>query len=124
MPANVWFHEPGRVQRAGMLGNNAGQNAPAAGRHTSLPYDPFTPFLSRTDEIRVVSTTALPGSDHKSIKQTEWTYALMMHMSQSLGVNCTFCHNSRSFAAWDQSTPQRVHAWYGIRMVRDLNKTT
>jgi photosynthetic reaction center cytochrome c subunit len=45
----------------------------------------------------------------------------MMHISQSLGVNCTFCHNTRSFAAWDQSTPQRATSWYGIRMLRDLN---
>ena len=37
-------------------------------------------------------------------------------------MNCTFCHNTRSFAAWDQSTPQRATAWYGIRMVRDLNE--
>ena len=27
------------------------------------------------------------------IKQTEQTYGLMMHMSQALGVNCTYCHN-------------------------------
>jgi photosynthetic reaction center cytochrome c subunit len=45
----------------------------------------------------------------------------MMHMSQSLGVNCTYCHNTRSFADWETSTPQRGTAWYGIRMVRDLN---
>jgi photosynthetic reaction center cytochrome c subunit len=37
-------------------------------------------------------------------------------------VNCTFCHNTRSVAQWDTSTPNRVHAWYGIRMVRDLNQ--
>jgi photosynthetic reaction center cytochrome c subunit len=36
-------------------------------------------------------------------------------------VNCTYCHNTRSFAAWDASTPQRATAWYGIRMVRALN---
>ena len=46
---------------------------------------------------------------------------LMMHISKALGVNCTFCHNSRSFTAWDQSTPQRATTWYGIRMMRDLN---
>ena len=46
----------------------------------------------------------------------------MISMSQSLGVNCTFCHNTRSVAQWDTSTPNRVHAWYGIRMVRDLNQ--
>jgi photosynthetic reaction center cytochrome c subunit len=45
----------------------------------------------------------------------------MMHMSQGLGVNCTYCHNSQNFANWSQSRPQRVNAWYGIRMVRDIN---
>ena len=64
---------------------------------------------------------ALPGTDPHSIKETEWTYALMVHFSQSLGVNCTYCHNSRAFGDWSQSTPQRVVAWHGIKMVRDLN---
>ncbi len=45
----------------------------------------------------------------------------MIHMSESLGVNCTGCHNSRSFGNWEESTPQRVIAWHGIRMVRQLN---
>jgi hypothetical protein len=36
-------------------------------------------------------------------------------------VNCTYCHETRQFSDWSQSTPQRVTAWYGIRMVRDLN---
>ena len=44
-----------------------------------------------------------------------------MNFSQSLGVNCTYCHNSRSWADWSQSPPQRLTAWYGIRMVRELN---
>ncbi|MGD0109974.1 MAG: photosynthetic reaction center cytochrome c subunit family protein, partial [Rhodopila sp.] len=30
-------------------------------------------------------------------------------------------HNSRSWTDWSQSTPARVTAWYGIRMVRDVN---
>jgi photosynthetic reaction center cytochrome c subunit len=45
----------------------------------------------------------------------------MTHMSTSLGVNCTYCHNSRSFQSWENSPPQRVTAWHGIRMARDLN---
>jgi len=44
-------------------------------------------------------------------------------MSESLGVNCTFCHYTAAFYNWDMSTPQRAVAWYGIRMVRDLNNT-
>ncbi len=45
----------------------------------------------------------------------------MMYISNSLGVNCTYCHVTRAFGRWEQSTPQRVTAWYGIRMARDLN---
>ena len=45
----------------------------------------------------------------------------MMNWSASLGVNCTFCHNSRAFQNWEQSTPQRITAHYGLKMVRDLN---
>ena len=125
LPSNVWFSEPTPTGR-GFAGNRAGQNAPAAQVGlTSLPYDPFTPFLTRTagaaSDIRVVGATALPAGNRHSIKQTEWTYGLMMHMSQSLGVNCTFCHNCRSFSDWDQSTPQRATAWHGIRMVQYLN---
>ena len=90
---------------------------------TSLPADPFSDFLAYANEIRVVSTTALPEGNPRDIKATEHTYALMMHMSQALGVNCTFCHNSRAFSAWDQSSPKRVTSWHGIRMVRSLNMT-
>ena len=67
---------------------------------------------------------ALAGDRSNSIKQTDWTYALMIHFSQSLGVNCTYCHNSRAFENWEQSTPQRVTAWHGIRMVRDAEQRT
>lgn len=122
VPANIWFTNPGPPRAQGMAGNKAGQNmpAPVAG-YASLPYDPFTPFLKEDNGIRVVSTSALPEGNRHSIKQTEWAYSLMMHMSESLGVNCTYCHNSRSFSAWDQSNPARSTAWHGIRMVRDVN---
>ena len=63
----------------------------------------------------------MPTGTHQSIKQTEWTFSLMTHMSTALGVNCTYCHNTRSMSSWETSPPQRVTAWYGIRMVRDLN---
>ncbi len=120
VPQNVWFESVNSAH--GALGNKAGQNEPEASvGMASLPNDPFTPFLEQDKNIRVVSTTALPEGNRASIKQTEWTYGLMMHMSTALGVNCTYCHNSRAFSAWDQSTPKRSTAWYGIRMVRALN---
>jgi len=71
---------------------------------------------------RVTSKSIEPSNANRtSVKQTEWTYALMISQSQSLGVNCTFCHNSRQFASWEQAPPQRVTAYAGIQMLRDLN---
>ncbi len=120
VPANIWFEEPDLA--TGMLGDRAGQNAPSdVVALASLPNDPFTPFIDQASDIRVIGATALPSGNNKSIKQAEWTYGLMMHMSDGLGVNCTYCHNSRSFFAWDQSTPQRTTAWHGIEMAKALN---
>lgn len=72
---------------------------------------------------RVISRTIAATNDNRSsVKQTEWVYSLMMSMSSSLGVNCTFCHNSRAFSSWEQSPPQRVTAYAGIQMLRDVNQ--
>jgi photosynthetic reaction center cytochrome c subunit len=124
VPQYVWTQSPGQDHPSEFAGNRAGQNAPAmVVGLTALPNDPFTTFLGATPtNIRVISTTALPAGSTRNIKQAEASYALMFHMSKALGENCTFCHNSRSFAEWDQSTPQRATAWHGIRMVRDVNE--
>jgi photosynthetic reaction center cytochrome c subunit len=122
VPANVWFKGPTDQPTAGLLGYRAGQNTVSTvANGSSLPEDPFTPFLLGSEEIRVNGTTALPTGNKQTIKQTEWTFSLMTHMSTALGVNCTYCHNTRSMSTWETSPPQRVTAWHGIRMVRDLN---
>lgn len=79
-------------------------------------------YLDRQD-IRVQTNAALRSESNNlsSVNQTEYTYGLMISMSTALGVNCTYCHNSRAFANWDQSPPQRLTALRGVRMVRDLN---
>ncbi len=121
IPAATWFAAVPQNPHS-MVGNRAGQNAPAMSvGYASLPNDPFSLFLAGSENIRVAGTTALQSGNRQSIKQAEATYGLMMHMSRSLGVNCTYCHNTESFANWSLSTPQRVTAWYGIRMARDLN---
>jgi photosynthetic reaction center cytochrome c subunit len=120
VPANYFVNDPGPAHADAIP--QTGKNYPAASAGlTSLPYDPFTAFLEQTNNIRVESETALPTTDRQSIKQTDWTYALMMNISQALGVNCTYCHNTRQFSDWSQGSPQRVTAWYGIRMARDIN---
>jgi photosynthetic reaction center cytochrome c subunit len=122
VPNGVWFSDKG-PETAGFAASPAGQNmaAPMIDR-ASLPRDPFTPLLLGKEEIRVGGNTALAtGEAGAPIQRAEQTYSLMVHMSTGLGVNCTFCHNSRAFGSWEESTPQRATAWHGIRMVRDLN---
>jgi photosynthetic reaction center cytochrome c subunit len=126
VPANIWFTDPGPNATSGFIPRNNGQNlAKASVGLASLPYDTLTEFLGQKEidnnVIRVNATTALPTGKGKPIQAAEKTYGLMMHMSQGLGVNCTYCHNTRAISNWSESTPQRVSAWHGIRMVRDLN---
>lgn len=123
VPKNVWAMADPSVGSGRLMSNKHGQNTPAASvAYASLPYDPFTPYLSNKTNIRVQAVNALRGPvPGASIARTEKTYALMMHMSSALNVNCTFCHNTDSFANWDNSRPQRAVAWYGIRMVGDIN---
>jgi photosynthetic reaction center cytochrome c subunit len=122
VPKEVWFQPLAPKAGSNFIGDRAGQNAPAATVGlASLPNDPFTPFLLNAETIRVAGTEALPAGNRHSTKQAEWTYGLMVHMSKSLGVNCTQCHNTRSFGSWENSSPPRLTAWHGIRMARELN---
>ncbi len=122
VPSNIWFSGVMPSAVAGVAETNMGKNLPAANVDgSSLPADPYTPFLLNNENIRVSGATALPTGNTASIKNTEWTYALMMTYAQGLGVSCEYCHNSRAFNDWSQSTPQRVKAFYAEAMLRDLN---
>jgi photosynthetic reaction center cytochrome c subunit len=85
-------------------------------------YQPERRYLDRNDML-VQSTAAYPGlsNNRTSIKQTELTYLLMLKMSDALGVNCTYCHNSARFGVWEESLPARVVARRGLDMVQYLN---
>jgi len=122
IPQNVWFN-PDENRGGNMLGNTNGQNDPApAVAYTSLPNKPFAAYLvEKSGPARIVGKTALPTGNKATLQSTENVYGMMTHMSHSLGVNCTYCHNSQNFSSWEQSTPQRVQAWYGIQMLKDVN---
>jgi photosynthetic reaction center cytochrome c subunit len=124
VPSGDWFANADKPYGSNFIGDLAGQNQagiPATG-YAALPNDALSIFLNADTPIRVQGTHPLAGTNRNSIKQAEFTYSLMNYMTQSLGVNCTYCHNSRSFGAWNISSPQRATAWYGIRMVRAINK--
>lgn len=125
IPANYWaLPETGKK---GIIGNLHGQNAPIpASAYSALPNAALAMYLTgdpKTDKnIRVVSENIHPTKANElTVMETEPQYALMNHISTSLGVNCTFCHNAQAFKPWNISTPKRATAWYGLRMVRGLN---
>ncbi|WP_052134295.1 photosynthetic reaction center cytochrome PufC [Sphingomonas sp. 37zxx] len=125
VPEYVWAAEPGAANPNSILGNKRGQNTPSpAVAYSSLPNDPFSMYLTGKGNSRVAGKTIYPAYGEgmgKSTKEAEASYGFMMHLSTSLGVNCTFCHNSQSLSSWNISRPQRVTAWYGIRMVGSIN---
>jgi photosynthetic reaction center cytochrome c subunit len=119
VPDYAWTSDPGpnHSPRFGATGQNT---VSATVGFASLPYDPLTTFLDKTDvPIPVVSKTALPTDNPKTIKDAEHTYGLMMYINNSLGINCTYCHNSQAFSSWEQ---KKVTAWYAIRHVRAMNR--
>jgi photosynthetic reaction center cytochrome c subunit len=123
VPSGDWFADLGPNTTVDEQMHNTGKNSPAPNAaNSALPRDPLSVYLTTSQaSARVIGSTALATGNRHSIKETEWTYSLMLYISKSLGVNCTYCHNTRAMAVWDESTPQRVTAWYGIQMVRDLN---
>jgi photosynthetic reaction center cytochrome c subunit len=123
VPEYKWALAEGTPDPNTILGNRHGQNTPDKNvGYASLPNDPFAEYFEGKHQIRVASSSPFPSADHiVSIKDTEKSYGLMMHISSALGVNCTYCHNSQSFRAWNLSSAQRGTAYYGIRMVRNIN---
>ena len=125
VPQYIWFRDEGQEAQpyAGYRGDDAQNQPNESVAWASLPGDPFSSLIAEKGaQIRVAATEALPGDDTgAAIQDTERTYGLMMHMSDALGENCTYCHNSRAFANWEESSPKRVTAWHGIHMAQNLN---
>jgi photosynthetic reaction center cytochrome c subunit len=125
IPQYRWFRSVDNSTN--FIGDRAGRADPSADAGlSSLPSPVFSYYLlseQGASPLRVSGATALPAGNYSSIKQAEFTYSMMIHISKSLGVNCTYCHNSRSFPNWQISRQQRVTAWQALHMVRDLNST-
>jgi len=127
VPEYVWTDENYHPEaNKGFAASRNDQNlAVDVNGHTSLPYNAMADLLTSPDpQIRVQSNLALPTRQGgQSLQKTESTYSLMINMSEGLGVNCNYCHNSRAFGDWSQSSDKRVTAFHGINMVQELNAT-
>ncbi|MBZ8132210.1 photosynthetic reaction center cytochrome PufC [Afifella sp. IM 167] len=124
VPTNIWYDSDNPIvaKYAGYSPNGQNHANETAGL-TSMAADPLQLYIAGPSNPRIIPTTALPTGDGMgaSIKDAEDTYSLMIHLSDALGVNCTYCHNSRSFMSWDQSNPVRVTAFHGLDLMRDIN---
>jgi photosynthetic reaction center cytochrome c subunit len=126
VPSDIWFKQTPVVLAA--EGWSAVQNrvTPLSG-FTSLPSDALEAYLLEYQTIGVHDLASrvagIPGQDdYPGIQHAERTYAFMNYISNSLGVNCTFCHNTRAFYDGAQVTPQWGTESLGIAMVQELNE--
>ncbi|RJS92090.1 photosynthetic reaction center cytochrome PufC [Salinisphaera sp. Q1T1-3] len=120
VPENVWANKV-----AGVTQEGSGKLPPSKENgYASLPSDLYHAYLQMDKSINVQSNYAMPNGAKSDIQDTEGVFGLMIHMSNALGVNCSFCHNSRAFSSWEgQGRPHKIRAWYGIHMLRELNET-
>lgn len=126
VPNNIWFRISPVNENA--EGWSANQNrATMASNFTSLPSDYLEHFLMESEEggynmiaVHDLDSRVQQQPGDPLIQQTERTYAFMNYIGNSLGVGCTFCHNSRAFYDGSQNTPQWGTASLGIIMVQEL----
>lgn len=120
VPQAIWFKDP-PDPTLGIVGQPQKFDVNADTVRGFFYNSVFEKWLLNSDPIVGVSQTVLPTTNLPPWSQSDDIYVLMMQMSNALGVNCTYCHNSRIFNDWEQSPPARRQAWYGIRMVRGAN---
>ena len=125
VPANVWARAMTNPNPGSIRGNKRGQNTPDPNvGYASLPSAPFEQYMEGNYRAQVASKTSYPSrgaGPGASIKDAEAVYGIMMHQSYALGVNCTYCHNTQSLGSWKLSRGQRATAYYGLRMVNEVN---
>lgn len=127
VPEYIWFEEGDSTYgNKYFAGWRDGQNLPDVSvGFTSLPTDAVAQYMgsATSDSVRVASQGGHANGDNPlGVKDAEHTFGVMINWSQSLGVNCTYCHTTASFQNWEQSTPQRITAYHGQNMVRALNE--
>jgi photosynthetic reaction center cytochrome c subunit len=125
VPSDIWFRIDPTLDAT--EGWSAVQNrVTLQSQWTSLPSDALYRLLYEDGQINVHDLESrVAGSPPDPLvptwQDTERTYSLMNYFSNSLGVNCVFCHNSRAFYDPGQVTPQWATAMLGIDMVQETN---
>ncbi len=121
VPAETWFPSKPRPDRQFVAKQDDWQESADTVRKF-FPDAGWDLYFIEDTPISVQSTTALPSNTISTQIVAKRVYEMMMQMSDGIGVNCGYCHNSRVFQSWEQSTPYRWSGYDGIRLTRDLNR--
>lgn len=129
IPANIWhIDKPLVPPTGGILGKPQPWNTTAKTIRGFFPNRPDRMFLLeglpanhvQTPDAALVRTGAKPFPHDRDY--AEQVYIEMMQMSEGMGVNCTYCHQSRSISDWSQSPPARLDGYSGLKMTLMLNQ--
>lgn len=129
VPANVWHLDRPLVPiEGGLLGKPQPWNTTAKTIRRFFPNRPDRMFLLEGLPANAVQNPheALAHTGRSSFQHdrdyTEQVYIEMMQMSNGLGTNCTYCHQSRALYDWKQSPPARLDGYSGLKMTAMLNQ--
>jgi photosynthetic reaction center cytochrome c subunit len=124
VPSEIWFRL-GPVNEAAEGWAAVQNRVTTQSQYTSLPSDALEEYLLNYGQIGVHDLEShvaeYPSEGIQTWQNAERTYSLMNYVSNSLGVNCVFCHNSRAFYDPAQVTPQWATEMLGISMVQEIN---
>jgi photosynthetic reaction center cytochrome c subunit len=121
IPSDVWFAAP-PVRQHPMIDWQEDYHEDELTVRKFFPDEGYEEYLLQDTPGVAQSYTALPTHSGSSQIVVKRLYEVMMQMTDEMGVNCGYCHNSRAFFDWRQSTPARWTGYSGIQMTRDLNR--
>jgi photosynthetic reaction center cytochrome c subunit len=121
VPAETWFpSNPAPINEFVAKQENWRESADTVRKF--FPDASWEEYLLEDTPISVQSSTALPSHTVASQIVAKRVYEMMMQMSEGIGVNCGYCHNSRVLQSWAQSTPNRWNGYSGLKLTQDLNR--
>ncbi len=121
VPSATWFPDAPQPQRP-LSGRQDNWQEAGDTVHKFFPDNGFAEYYLFDQPIVVSSTTVEPNGTIASWPEATRIYEMMMQMSDGIGANCGYCHNSRNFADWNQSSPYRWIGYDALRLVRDVNR--
>ncbi len=121
VPAEVWWPQVPKPEHTFASKSEAWRES-ADTVYGFFPDAGYAEYYLQDNPVAAISQSALRTNDVAAQVVNARIYEMMMQMSQQIGVNCGYCHASRAFQDWAQSTPMRWTGYYSLRLIRDLNR--